>query len=97
MIIRFGPESITVVRNAIRRAAASRTAWNAGNRVWLADLAAELRLPLHAIADELLRLSREGLITLSRCDLPFLAPTGVAAASEIHTADGIAEFHLVRV
>jgi hypothetical protein len=83
------------LHDAIRHAAANRTAFGAGERVWLCDLARELCTPLHELAAALINANRRGMIRLSRCDLTHLAPHGVVEASEI--GDRVSTWHLVRV
>jgi hypothetical protein len=97
MVVHFGSHAAAIVQSAIARAAARRTAWDAGEKVWLADVAAELRLPLTDLAGELIRMAQAGAVKLSRCDLPFLAPAGLVDASELHSLDGCCEYHFARV
>ncbi len=92
----FRPLHTLDIQLAIRRAAHHRTAWDAGERVWLCDVAYELRIPLLPdLAAALIAASQRGELRLSRCDLPHLAPAGVVAASEIR--DSGCEWHMVRV
>jgi hypothetical protein len=83
------------LHDAIRRAAAHRTAWDAGEKIWLCDLADELKAPLQDLAGLLIDARILGWIRLSRCDLPQLAPDGLVEASEISCMNG--SYHFVRI